>query len=192
MNHLTIQILSVFCLVVGGLAAARAADDSSSSRSCLIANLLQQVQEGAAADQLLGLPPGTWINRKSQGKYEALDDDGRRIGTLDVRDRGKGRLEVDFLMIDQSFRGQNLARALFRAVLRDRPDVQVIRTKLAIENRRVVEEALKRGMGLESALKESPAYKIRAGEGFSEIIPGSIDSQDLSFSVRRPLSSPNR
>jgi hypothetical protein len=94
-----------------------------------------------------------------------------------------GKIEV----YQASARGLGLGEALVVEALRTFPETQQVQTvMLTRTNRDAVEAALARGLSLEQAIKESPAFKIPRKLGFTELIGNSINPLSYDFTVRKP------
>ena len=117
--------------------------------------------------------------------------DGRKIAYLQIKYE-QGVLEIEYIAVHEDFRRMHLGFELMRLVLQQYPEVEVITVSNLIETNFKVKQAyLAQGYSIEDAIRETPAYKIRARLGFSEIVPGSIaPPHNDGFQVRKP-SHPN-
>lgn len=110
------------------------------------------------------------------------------MGTLDVHYISANKsLEMGNLFTYENYRNMGVSEALVESMLKEFPKVEVISTdSLTQTNLKVVEDHIKKGKSVTDSIKESPAYKVRAKFGFTEIIPESINNNTYGFKVRRP------
>jgi hypothetical protein len=116
-----------------------------------------------------------------------LLDHGRSIANLDY-DIENGVLTSGFAHVDPPYREVGIATLLFERIISTHPEIKIIKSgRLVQTNIYEIEDAINDGASIIEALRETPAYKLRARLGFSEIIPDSIDPNTFSFSVRKPI-----
>lgn len=127
----------------------------------------------------------------SQRKYQVLDEKGREVALLDI-EIANGNLEVREVFVNSDLRRHGAARLLLEQALADHPSVTGIRTFALVQtNLDVVNQARAAKLTQEQAIRSTPAYKIRARLGFTEIVPESI-TPDNGFTVRRPYPESSR
>lgn len=125
------------------------------------------------------------------GLVDPVESDN--IGYLNAIYREPSRtLKVGYMETMEAYRGSRQGQSLgigelmMSLALKKFPDTEVISTHSMVQtNREIFMQAVQKGMSREEALKQTPAYKIRAKFGFTEIVPGSIDGE-LGFAVRKP------
>ena len=97
----------------------------------------------------------------------------------------QGELMIMGTEIVPSYRRLGASEALLEAILQKHPGVVTINTQfLTGDNRKVIWQGLSAGLDDRAALMRTPAYRIRAKFGFTEIV--SIAPDGGSFRVRRP------
>lgn len=92
----------------------------------------------------------------------------------------KGELEILRIRVEKKRKG--ISKALLGKVLEMRPRTESILTDMVGDNVVLYLENLRAGLTKEEALMRTPAYKIRAYYGFTEVSRGLYP---LSFSVSR-------
>jgi hypothetical protein len=112
---------------------------------------------------------------------------GLKMGEVDASYvRSKKELEVGTMTTADEYQQMGVGEALMEGLLRKFPETQIISTGALVKtNEYLLETAMRKGLSLEAAIKETPAYKIRARFGYTEIVPGSI-TRDYGFKVRKP------
>lgn len=108
----------------------------------------------------------------------------KNMGAMEVVIYGK-TLVIMALEVSPPYRRIGVSEALLEVALKSAPEVEVISTTyLSQDNARILNENLSKGMPLEEAIRQTPAYAIRAKFGFTQIVEGSVSEH--SFQVRRP------
>ncbi len=81
---------------------------------------------------------------------------------------------------------QGFSKALLEQILNDHPEIQIIETEELTEmNLTELRNGLKAGLSIADAIRQTPAYKLRARFGFTRIVEGSINDRNYSFAVER-------
>ena len=139
----------------------------------------------ANLERNLGRKP-TFVEEVDGQNFKITAKDGYRpLGYV----RGSYNPRTGIIDIDSTasfVTGKGVNYAVVEAAANKFPDATIIRAFNLIEdNRNAVQKALADGKSLEEAIKDSPMYKAAAQQGFTEIVPGSINSE-YGFRARRP------
>jgi hypothetical protein len=95
-------------------------------------------------------------------------------------------IEIIQMKVYYAYKKLGLGSLMMEEILKALPETEVIIVnRLKDDNLKVVENFLIKGYSQIEALKKTPAYKIRAKFGFSEIITDSLNAKD-GFAVRKP------
>ena len=94
----------------------------------------------------------------------------KKVGYIEYTPKGKV-LDIDYV---QSYvEKEGVSTAAFGEMLRRQPQAQIIVTRLSMDNKSIAQGFLDQGMSCIDALKETPAYKVRAKFGFTKILNAS-------------------
>lgn len=128
----------------------------------------------------------TEIKHVGNTRAEWRNSDGDEIGYLTyVIDKNKW-MQVDYMSVRKDERDKGVGSALMASVLKKHPEIKAIEVEvLDADNEKALQKAIKEGLPCVEALMETPAYKIRARFGFTEIFYHD-KCRDGAFSVRRP------
>ncbi len=100
--------------------------------------------------------------------YIVAKMNGRLVGSMDYRIFSNGKMEMTYIF--SSVRQAGVSKALFARALLEHPEVVEIKSYLADVNAEIYYEGIESGLSSIDALKNTPAYKIRASIGFTRII----------------------
>lgn len=96
-------------------------------------------------------------------------------------------VEVIQMKVYSGYNRLGLGSLMMEEIIKALPEARVIIVRgLKGHNLEVVEKHLALGLTQIEAIKKTPAYKIRAKLGFTEIIPGSVNDHD-GFTVRKRI-----
>lgn len=130
-----------------------------------------------------------------------LDDDAAGVRDYSVRIRDDREVyaialfsyyaevastEVIQMKVYSDYKRLGLGNLMMEEILKALPETRVIIVGgLKDDNLEILEKHLLKGYSHIDAIKKTPAYKIRAKLGFSEIIEDSVTARD-GFAVRKP------
>jgi hypothetical protein len=120
--------------------------------------------------------------------YKIKDpESGKIMGTLSVNYDSSGKtIHIGTMETMKEFRQMGVGETLFESALQQFPDTEYVSVEsLEDTNLDVVRDHIAKGMSLEDAIKETPAYKIRSKMGFGEILPQSINRHSFGFKVKK-------
>ena len=122
--------------------------------------------------------------------YQDTQNGKATMGTMDFTySQDTGVIHKGYMSTSPEYRNLGVGEALMEQAIKASSGVRKIETCCLIEtNRQAVTAAINRGMTKVDAIKQTPAFKIRARFGFTEIDPDSIDSY-YGFTARRPLEA---
>jgi hypothetical protein len=136
------------------------------------------------------------LNRKCNLLFESIDEpeikviavkDGARSIASQDYDIEDGVLTTGFTYVTPSYRDAGVSTLMLERIVTAYPEITAIRADaLTRTNIYEIEDAVRDGAKLPEAIRKTPAYKIRAQLGFTEIVPGSIDPDNFAFTVRKP------
>lgn len=179
-------VLDPTLLADGGLAGLRAA---AGLRRVGLA--LKEIQ--AASISKLGYTPVTKYSRASGSVRIELSHPELKtqVGFVEGELSKNGTvLEVQNLEVlnSNNFR-KGLSEYMVSEILKRHPRIREIKTTLAMDNLVSAKAALSTGLSCLEAIKQTPAYKMRAKLGFTQILApvcGSTLGQAWTFSVVKP------
>lgn len=94
---------------------------------------------------------------------------------------------IEVLNVNNHRKG--LSEYMMAEILKRHPRLRELRTTLAMDNKSIAQKALSSGLNCTEAIKSTPAYKMRAKLGFTQIanaICGGATGHDWSFSALKP------
>lgn len=130
----------------------------------------------------LGFKPRYKLAKYGVTMLEA--ESSRTVGSLEFYFPKPGVLAIDDLAVKEEYRRKGVSEALFAKVLREHPEIEEIRSDALVQtNEKAIQKELKRGGSCRDAIKATPAYRMRARFGFTELV--SFECEDGSFTVRK-------
>lgn len=124
------------------------------------------------------------VAEKEVTTVKVLSEHGQEVGIIAYHIKGK-TLAVD--AIRSNVRREGISAVALGKVLKDNPNITVIETKLAMDNKDVARKFLQEGMNCQQALMQTPAYKIRARYGYTKVIRADCtDYTNFAFDVSLP------
>jgi GNAT superfamily N-acetyltransferase len=120
-----------------------------------------------------------------RNRVEMRDPDGHQVGYVTYYLHKKDEvLEIDFVSVREDYRKNGVGEALFAQVLRQHPEIKEIETEVLVDtNEKVLKKALDAGLSCKDAIRATPAYRIRARFGFTELVR--YECQEGEFVVRK-------
>lgn len=155
-------------------------------RAVVSAGLRRAEQKAAATAALETARDAFKVERVSAGENHIirLSDDLNEVGYLQYERKGTV-IEIDF--VESNAKSKGVATAAFDQMLKDNPKVTLIRSSLALDNKRIVKDAMANGLSCIEAIKLSPAYKIRAKFGWTKIIKAHCPAnENYTLEVAKP------
>jgi hypothetical protein len=177
-------LIFLFNMSFGGWAQAQVACQSAHALPPSLAKLERVLERKV---QVVHLPP-----RGGFYQIELFTDNGEReLGSLTYQPNFNGQV-LQVLIIHAHFQRFGIGEALIEQALLKFPQTNVMATwALVGVNKQELTKALAGGATPIMALQQTPAYKIGAALGFTEIIPESINAE-FDFAARRPTRPRSR
>ncbi len=173
-------------MAVGGLKLFRVATGLRH-----VATAITEVQ--AASISKLGYTPVTSYNRSSSViRVEVSHPQFKsQLGFVNAEiSPGGTRLDLQNVgVVNANNYRKGLSEFMMAEVVKRHPRVREIESTLAMDNLAAAKSALGTGVSCVEAIKQTPAYKMRAKLGFTQIlnpICGETASQAWKFTVARP------
>lgn len=124
-------------------------------------------------------------------RYSLKNKLGQEVGELDGFMATQDTLSIGYFRVFDQYQNAGIARYMYEQLLRDLPEAVEISTgTLSSTNEKIFRQGIQAGLSVEEAIMKTPAYKIRARLGYSEIVPDKIDLQTGRFVARRPTADP--
>ncbi len=152
-------------------------------------------KEGQAASiGKLGYTPVSKYTRPTPGgvRIEVAHPEFKtKLGFIEGEITQSGRVldvhNVEVLNVNNHRKG--LSEYMMAEILKRHPRLRELRSTLAMDNQSIAQKALSSGLSCAEAIKSTPAYKMRARLGFTQIanaICGGTTGHDWSFSTIKP------
>jgi GNAT superfamily N-acetyltransferase len=164
------QATQVARAALGARAAAAAA--ASAEAGATAGKVLESAEESGAAALGENLPLKAVVDESAGGhlRIQYLDpESGQRVAKVACMIDADKKLSIMSVKVEEGFRGQGISTRLYREILRSHPDILEIEGNLAEDNEAIYRKAIAEGKSHLEALKETPAYKVRAKLGFGLI-----------------------
>lgn len=118
--------------------------------------------------RLLDEARGQYSFKKTEGQILVRDSEGKMVGGLHYEYSPSAKT-IDISLVDMHNPGKGAYRAAFSEMLREHPDVKVIKGELGLDNKTIADEYIKKGYSCRKALMETPSYKVRNRFGCGKI-----------------------
>lgn len=92
-----------------------------------------------------------------------------QIAYADYSFQGADIIKIGQIDISPAYWKNGLSKLILARIIEDNPQVKEIKTQLADRNEKVFNDFRDMGYSVLDAIKETPAYKVRAALGFSKI-----------------------
>ncbi len=153
--------------------------------------------------------PGNTYTTSSRGdmangtQYREADlsaVDGSKIAHVDYTIEPSGSLYIERLDVEAGAQGQGVSKAVFAQILNEHPEINAIKAgTLQDDNLAVYSAAFKAALNdgakvedaMRSAIMETPAYRVRASLGFTDLEFDPFNSGQPEFTMRRPEVAAN-
>lgn len=133
----------------------------------IVANVTRQSTHGATVSSSQAIAEGFQIT--AMKSYQIVGDLKFKTKVLN----GNSTIYDIDIFIDSSERNLGMSRDLFSRMISENPNVTRIESQLGADNKKAFSNAISRGLSEEQAFRETPAYRIRAANGFTVILPES-------------------
>lgn len=129
------------------------------------------------------------LGMKTKIKVSKMDAEmttksGKKIGHLSFIITPRGALKIIHAGVKEKYRRNGVSEALLAKILKEHPEIVSVDAHTLVDtNEQVMLKALSQGLSCKEALKATPAYRMRARFGFTEIT--NYDCDDGAFTATR-------